>query len=162
MSDQLWLGAPAVDGARVGPLFLHVERGLAYVELTGGTDEDSYHLGDWCPLSEVDARTRAWLASLAALVPGPRCAVCNGTGIDENLDREKLDYAVAKVLERADELDQEAAAVRAHFELGCAIAAAFLELQLIASGGAPSNPEWGAWLSAENKRVDAAKGKVQR
>ena len=47
---------------------------------------------------------------------GPRCAVCNGTGVDENLDPEKLTAAVQKCLERADELRAADDAERAHLE----------------------------------------------
>jgi len=68
----MWLGVPAVDGARVGPLSLSVDTTQAGV--TGCRvyigEHTCFAVVDWCQLSEVDQRTRAWLSSLAALL-GP-------------------------------------------------------------------------------------------
>lgn len=63
---------------------------------------------------------------------------------------------------RAIELQAEPAAMaaamirleadREHMELGCAIAAAHLEMAMAVSG-APTNADWGKWLRAERKRA---------
>jgi len=62
----------------------------------------------------------------------------------------ELQAEPAAMAARMIEIDE----LREHFELGCAIAAAFLELQLAASGGAPSNPDWGSWLKKERERLE--------
>jgi hypothetical protein len=160
VSDQpiLWLGVPAVDGARIGSLRLAVGEETSVVTLStlDARGEPSWLVIASCPLAEVDARTRAWLAPLAALLrsAGPLCVVCNGTGLDENLDRKKLDDAVQKCLARADELRAADEAERAHLTE----AARLLTLQLewgIGVGKSLSEPA-AEWLAVERKRKGGA------
>jgi hypothetical protein len=69
VSEQAkWLGQPIKNGLRVGPLQLEwATGGQACVWLTGGGAWAC--VIDWCPLSEVNARTIAWIREIAALDP---------------------------------------------------------------------------------------------
>jgi len=73
-----WLGVPAEDGARVGELQLAVEFERALVSVRSVFTGYSVVV-DWCPLSEVDARTRAWIRSIAECDPTLRQVLAEPT-----------------------------------------------------------------------------------
>ena len=70
----LWLGVPIPDGvevpfpaAQIGPLNLWRTRAGWSVTLAVAGMHIGVRVVDWCRLSEVDARTREWIRSIAAL-----------------------------------------------------------------------------------------------
>lgn len=104
-----------------------------------------------------DSFVAGYLAGQKAVAQvGPKCAVCNGTGVDENLDPVKLDM-VARVLERADELDREARDEREHLEKA---ARHFYEagVEMLEVEGFVPKPELKAWLERERLRRSKQEG----
>jgi hypothetical protein len=82
MTEHKWLGVDAVAGARVGPLELTLRRGSCNVYMDRLANQQSCILMG-VPLSEVDARTRAWIRSLSSLLM-PGFGVCPACEMDFN------------------------------------------------------------------------------
>lgn len=111
-SAPLWLGQPLKNGARAGD-YLWLEwatGGQACVWFVG--DGDNLCVVDWCPISEVDAKTRAWIASISQLAftrgeHYEHCVFCNGVGqmtiVPETAEQKAgLDAIEAREQEAAD------------------------------------------------------------